>query len=153
MNTIKYFDMFAGIGGFRTGLRNVGDFFMPVGWCEIDKKTQRAYRALYETEGEYFCDDARAINTEELPDIDLICGGFPCQPYAEKKNIPKKVKRLSKNNNQSQKLRDKILDSGHFKPVNFLIISSSFFHIASDTVCENSQFAFSIASRFMAVSA
>ena len=82
MKTIKYFDMFAGIGGFRTGLKNVGDFFMPVGWCEIDKKTQKAYRALYETEGEYFCDDARAINTDELPDIDLICGGFPCQPFS-----------------------------------------------------------------------
>lgn len=74
--------MFAGIGGFRTGLKNVGDFFMPVGWCEIDKKTQKAYRALYETEGEYFCDDARAIDTDELPDIDLICGGFPCQPFS-----------------------------------------------------------------------
>lgn len=74
--------MFAGIGGFRSGLKNVGDFFMPVGWCEIDKKTQKAYRALYETEGEYFCDDARAINTDELPDIDLICGGFPCQPFS-----------------------------------------------------------------------
>lgn len=74
--------MFAGIGGFRTGLASVGDFFMPVGWCEIDKKTQKAYRALYETEGEYFCDDARAINTDELPDIDLICGGFPCQPFS-----------------------------------------------------------------------
>jgi len=82
MKTIKYFDMFAGIGGFRTGLKNVGDFFMPVGWCEIDKKTQKAYRALYETEGEYFCDDARAIDTDELPDIDLICGGFPCQPFS-----------------------------------------------------------------------
>ncbi|HPE95892.1 MAG TPA: DNA cytosine methyltransferase [Bacillota bacterium] len=82
MKTMKYFDMFAGIGGFRTGLRNVGDIFMPVGWCEIDKKTQKAYRAIYETEGEYFCDDARAINTDELPDFDIICGGFPCQPFS-----------------------------------------------------------------------
>lgn len=38
--------MFAGIGGFRTGLANVGDFFVPVGFCEIDKYAQRAYRAL-----------------------------------------------------------------------------------------------------------
>ena len=43
--------MFAGIGGFRTGLTNAGDFFMPVGWCEIDPFAQKAYRALYETEG------------------------------------------------------------------------------------------------------
>ena len=44
--------MFAGIGGFRTGLTNAGDFFMPVGWCEKDKHAQKAYRLLYGTEGE-----------------------------------------------------------------------------------------------------
>lgn len=69
--------MFAGIGGFRTGLTNAGDFFMPVGWCEKDKHAQKAYRLLYGTEGEYFCDDARNINPAGLPDFDLICGGFP----------------------------------------------------------------------------
>ena len=79
---IKYFDMFAGVGGFRSGLNNTGDFFMPVGWCEIDKYAQRAYRALYNTEGEFFCDDATRINTDTLPDFDLICAGFPCQPFS-----------------------------------------------------------------------
>ncbi len=69
--------MFAGIGGFRTGLTNAGDFFMPVGWCEKDKHAQKAYRLLYGTEGEYFCDDARIINPADPPDFDLICGGFP----------------------------------------------------------------------------
>ena len=82
MTQIKYLDMFAGIGGFRSGLQNVGDFFVPVGWCEIDKYAQRAYRALYETGGEYFCDDATRINTDELPAIDLITAGFPCQPFS-----------------------------------------------------------------------
>ena len=50
---------------------------MPVGWCEKDKHAQKAYRLLYGTEGEYFCDDARIINPADLPDFDLICGGFP----------------------------------------------------------------------------
>ena len=41
----------------------------------------------------FFCNDARAINTDELPDFDLLVGGFPCQDYPEKNNIPKfKVK-------------------------------------------------------------
>ena len=82
MKPIKYLDMFAGVGGFRTGLTNVGDFFVPVGWCEIEKHAQKAYRALYETEGEYFCDDATQIKPEDLPEIDLICAGFPCQPFS-----------------------------------------------------------------------
>ncbi len=79
---IKYLDMFAGVGGFRTGLKNTGDFFMPVGWCEIDRYAQQAYRTLYNTEGEYFCDDATRIDPNTLPHIDLICAGFPCQPFS-----------------------------------------------------------------------
>ena len=79
---IKYFDMFAGIGGFRTGLANAGDIFLPVGWCEIDRFAQKAYRTLYDTGGEYYCSDATKIDTDELPEIDLICGGFPCQPFS-----------------------------------------------------------------------
>ena len=74
--------MFAGIGGFRSGLSHVGDFFIPVGWCEIDRYAQRAYRAMYDTEGELFFEDARAIDPYALPDIDLICGGFPCQSFS-----------------------------------------------------------------------
>ncbi len=82
MKKIRYLDMFAGVGGFRTGLTNAGDFFVPVGWCEIDPFAQKAYRALYETEGEYFCDDAIRIKCEDLPEIDLITAGFPCQPFS-----------------------------------------------------------------------
>lgn len=74
--------MFAGIGGFRTGLSKLGDYFMPVGWCEIDKYAAKAYRTLYNTGGEYYCDDATRINTDELPNIDLVCAGFPCQPFS-----------------------------------------------------------------------
>ena len=46
---IKYFDIFAGIGGFRSGLSHYGDFFMPIGFCEIDPYARRAYEAIYDT--------------------------------------------------------------------------------------------------------
>ena len=74
--------MFAGIGGFRSGLSKFGDFFMPVGFCEIDPYARKAYEAIYDTKGELFFEDARTIVPEELPDIDLICGGFPCQSFS-----------------------------------------------------------------------
>lgn len=74
--------MFAGIGGFRSGLSKFGDFFMPIGFCEIDPYARRAYEAIYDTKGELFFEDARKIVPEELPDIDLICGGFPCQNFS-----------------------------------------------------------------------
>ena len=78
---IKYFDMFAGIGGFRSGLEKIGGFEC-VGYCEIDKYAKQAYEALYNTKGEMYFEDARKIDPEELPDIDLICGGFPCQSFS-----------------------------------------------------------------------
>ena len=78
---IRFFDMFAGIGGFRSGLEAVGGFKC-IGHCEIDKYADKAYRAMYNTEGEYYCNDARKINPEEMPDFDLICAGFPCQSFS-----------------------------------------------------------------------
>ena len=39
---IKFFDMFAGIGGFRSGLESIGGFEC-VGYCEIDKYAKQAY--------------------------------------------------------------------------------------------------------------
>ena len=78
---IKYFDIFAGIGGFRSGLEKAGGFEC-VGYCEIDKYAKKAYETLYDTRNEVYYDDARKIDPNELPDLDLICGGFPCQSFS-----------------------------------------------------------------------
>ena len=78
---IRFFDMFAGIGGFRSGLKAVGGFEC-IGHCEIDKHANMAYCAIYDTEGEYYCDDARKINPDGMPDFDLLCAGFPCQSFS-----------------------------------------------------------------------
>jgi len=37
---------------------------------------------MYDTGGELYFDDARKIIPEQLPDFDLICGGFPCQSFS-----------------------------------------------------------------------
>ena len=68
---IRFFDMFAGIGGFEC-----------VGHCEIDKYSNQAYNAIYNPKGELYFEDARTINPYDLPDIDLICAGFPCQSFS-----------------------------------------------------------------------
>lgn len=78
---IKFFDMFAGIGGFRSGLEVIGGFEC-VGYCEIDKYAKQAYEAMYDTGGELYFDDARKIVPEQLPEFDLITGGFPCQSFS-----------------------------------------------------------------------
>lgn len=79
--SIKYLDLFSGIGGFRSGLEQVGDFEC-VGSCEIDDTAEKAYKVMYKTEGELFFKDVREIQPDMLPDVDLICGGFPCQTFS-----------------------------------------------------------------------
>ena len=79
--SIKFLDMFAGIGGFRSGLEAIGGFEC-VGYCEIDKYAKQAYEAIYDTGGELYFDDARKIVPEQLPDFDLLVGGFPCQSFS-----------------------------------------------------------------------
>ena len=79
--SIRFFDMFAGIGGFRSGLEALGGFEC-IGHCEIDKYANQAYNAIYEPKGELYFEDARTINPNDLPDIDLICAGFPCQSFS-----------------------------------------------------------------------
>ena len=78
---IRFFDMFAGIGGFRSGLEAIGGFEC-VGYCEIDPHARKAYEALYDTRGEKFYGDATKIIPEQLPDFELLCGGFPCQSFS-----------------------------------------------------------------------
>ena len=86
---IRYFDMFAGVGGFRAGLDLAGGF-QCIGHCEIDKYADASYRAIHAPgKEEVYYPDARTIDPKELPDFDLLCGGFPCQAYPEEKNIPK----------------------------------------------------------------
>lgn len=70
--------MFAGIGGFRAGLTRAGGF-QCVGHCEIDRHAEASYRAIHDVRKEERYDpDARTIDPNDLPNFDLLCGGFPC---------------------------------------------------------------------------
>ena len=74
--------MFAGVGGFRAGLTRVGGF-QCVGHYEIDKYAEASYRAIHDIrEEERYYPDARAIDPDDLPQFDLLCGGFPCQAFS-----------------------------------------------------------------------
>ena len=79
---IRYFDMFAGIGGFRAGLTRAGGF-QCIGHCEIDKYADTSYRAIHNPgKEELYYPDARTIDPDTMPDFDLLCGGFPCQAFS-----------------------------------------------------------------------
>ena len=69
--------MFAGIGGFRSGLEQAGHTC--VGYIEFDKFARKSYQAIYSTKGEYTAHDIRKVNGKELPDADIWTFGSPCQ--------------------------------------------------------------------------
>lgn len=74
---MKYFSMFSGIGGFEYGIGNKAEC---VGCSEIDKYAIKVYERHFGGHKNY--GDATKINPTELPDFDLLVGGFPCQAFS-----------------------------------------------------------------------
>ena len=80
---MKYFSLFTGIGGFEVGIQNTcGDnkYSECVGYSEIDKYAIQIYQSHFPTHKNY--GDITKINEKELPDFDLLVGGFPCQSFS-----------------------------------------------------------------------
>ena len=77
MNPIKFIDLFAGIGGFRCALETVG---MTCVWSnEFNKHAAAVYKSNF---GDVNTQDIREVSEKDIPNHDLICGGFPCQPFS-----------------------------------------------------------------------
>ena len=76
---MRVLDLFSGIGGFSLGLERAGPF-RTVAFCEREPFPQAVLKKHWPEVPIY--DDARTIPTDELGRIDLICGGFPCQPWS-----------------------------------------------------------------------
>ena len=74
---MEFIDLCAGIGGFRLGLELAGH--KCVGFCEIDKYAIKSYKAMHDTEGEWYGDDITKLKSEEIPYADIWTFGFPCQ--------------------------------------------------------------------------
>jgi DNA (cytosine-5)-methyltransferase 1 len=75
---MKYIELFAGIGGFRSALDVLG--MKCVFASEIDKYATQSYKALYG--GEELHGDITKIEAVDIPDHDLLVGGFPCQTFS-----------------------------------------------------------------------
>jgi DNA (cytosine-5)-methyltransferase 1 len=77
--TTTFFDLFAGVGGFRLGLERAG--WRCVGWCEIDKYCQRVYRHRF-PDGGWFWPDATTLDPSAMPGFDFLVAGVPCQAWS-----------------------------------------------------------------------
>lgn len=85
-NKFKFIDLFAGIGGFHLAMHEAG------GECvfasEWDKFARQTYEHNYKKispnlfKNGHFNEDINDANLEEIPDFDVLCAGFPCQPFS-----------------------------------------------------------------------
>ncbi len=75
---LKFFDLFAGIGGFRLGMERAGHEC--IGSCEWDKHARETYKKNFGSYPEY--DDAKDLHPQSLPYFDVLCAGFPCQAFS-----------------------------------------------------------------------
>lgn len=77
---MKYLSLFSGIGGFEYGLEQANGEFECIGFSEIDKYAKSIYLGHFPRHKDL--GDASEIRAEELPDFDLLVGGFPCQAFS-----------------------------------------------------------------------
>ena len=77
MYDFRFIDLFAGIGGFRIAFQNVGGEC--VFSCDNDKFARHTYHANF---GEIPYGDIRSIDKKDIPNHDVLCAGFPCQPFS-----------------------------------------------------------------------
>lgn len=77
LQTFRFIDLFAGIGGFHQAAAALG------GECvfasEIDAAAQQAYAANYPLKPQ---GDISQMAASEIPEYDILCAGFPCQPFS-----------------------------------------------------------------------
>jgi len=92
----KFIDLFAGIGGFHHALSDLGGECVLA--CEMDADCRKVYEATFGSDF-IFIDNVRKLTRKKIddessslpaneinklvPDHDLICGGFPCQPFSK----------------------------------------------------------------------
>lgn len=77
MSELRFIDLFCGIGGFRMAFERAG--CRCVFSCDRDKFARKTYAANF---GEEPAGDITQIDAADIPDHDILCAGFPCQPFS-----------------------------------------------------------------------
>lgn len=72
--------MFSGVGGFELGIQKAIPSAECIGFSEIDKWAISIYQNHFKDHKNY--GDANKINPSEIPDFDVLVGGFPCQAFS-----------------------------------------------------------------------
>lgn len=79
--TLKFIDLFAGIGGFHLALARQGAECVFV--SEINTHAVKTYLANHHLDHALMAGDITAVSEALIPDHDVLCAGFPCQPFSQ----------------------------------------------------------------------
>jgi DNA (cytosine-5)-methyltransferase 1 len=78
MKKLKFIDLFAGLGGFHLALTELGHE------CVFASEINQELRSLYQKNFDIYCNgDINSIDRSLIPKHDIICAGFPCQPFSK----------------------------------------------------------------------
>lgn len=85
-NDVRVIELFAGVGGFRIGLERASARYKTVWSNQWEPSTKRQDASIIYC-NRFGCDghsneDINVVDTAEIPDADLLVGGFPCQDYS-----------------------------------------------------------------------
>lgn len=79
--TMKFIDLFAGIGGMRIGFESAGGECVLT--CEISDTAMTTYKANYSPKHAHvYADNILTLESKDVPDHNVLVAGFPCQPYS-----------------------------------------------------------------------
>jgi len=81
MGKLKVLDLFSGIGGFSLGLERTGGF-KTIAFCEIEKFPRKVLKKHWQDVPIF--EDVRTLHAEDIKEtVDVVCGGYPCQPFSQ----------------------------------------------------------------------
>lgn len=90
---LKYGDLFSGMGCIPIALKELGIPFTYEFACDIDHSCKK--NLLHNFDVRNFYNDVRDIDEKQLPYVDLLTGGFPCQPFSTTNTINPREKHKS----------------------------------------------------------
>lgn len=80
---LKFIDLFAGVGGFHFAFNEKAECVFASEW---DKNARVTYEANWgedlKKNNAVFAGDITTVDYKTIPDFDILCGGFPCQPFS-----------------------------------------------------------------------
>ena len=75
----RYADLFCGLGAFHTAFGKLDKDYECVFACDIDENVRHIYEMNH---GIAPHGDINALDIETMPYFDILCAGFPCQPFS-----------------------------------------------------------------------